>query len=304
MSGKVIIGYEPTPQGDDALALGGLFAEILAATPLIATVLSWRTSMIGKEDLERALQAETSEPLAAASESLRPLQAQTKAVAHTSPASALFGLAEAEQAVLVVVGSTHHGPAGRVLPGKVAESLLHGAPCAVAVAPKGFAGVAQLRPSRIGVAFDGSAEAWAALETAIGLAERTRGSLTLMTVTEPPGYGMATSMAILTSGELHDLELQENKRIQQLAAHRVPAGIQVERVLLSGDPGPALAEAAAGQDILVTGSRGYGPLRRTILGSTSAKLFRSSACPVLVLPRGAGVDPLHLGSRPSLAAVS
>lgn len=46
-----------------------------------------------------------------------------------------------------------------------------------------------------------------------------------------------------------------------------------------------LADAAADADLLVVGSRGYGPLRRVLLGSTSAGLVRSARCPVLVYPR-------------------
>ena len=43
---------------------------------------------------------------------------------------------------------------------------------------------------------------------------------------------------------------------------------------------------------MVAGSRSWGPLKRTMLGSTTRKLIRSCSCPVLVLPRGVGVDPL------------
>ena len=38
-------------------------------------------------------------------------------------------------------------------------------------------------------------------------------------------------------------------------------------------------------DLLVVGSRGYGPLRRTLVGSVSDELVRTAPCPVLV-PRG------------------
>ncbi len=38
--------------------------------------------------------------------------------------------------------------------------------------------------------------------------------------------------------------------------------------------------------ILVVGSRGYGPLRRVLLGSVSTQLVKSAPCPVLVVPRG------------------
>jgi hypothetical protein len=37
----------------------------------------------------------------------------------------------------------------------------------------------------------------------------------------------------------------------------------------------------------VTGSRGYGPARRVLIGSVSSKIARSSPCPLLVVPRTA-----------------
>jgi hypothetical protein len=37
--------------------------------------------------------------------------------------------------------------------------------------------------------------------------------------------------------------------------------------------------------LLVLGSRGYGPVRRVLLGSVSGELVRGAACPVLVVPR-------------------
>lgn len=300
---KIIIGYEPTPQGEDALALGRIFAETLAARPVVATALPWARSVMGPDDLERALEFDTSELFAVARDRLRPLDVETSAIADPSPGSALFHLAETEVASLVVVGSSHRGPVGRVMPGSVAESLLHGATCAVAVAPRDFSQEVDRRLRRIAVAFDGSAEAWAALETAIAIAERVHGSLGLFTVAEPPRYGLATSMAILRAAEFHDAERREKERILELALHRIPSSLQVESRLLVGDAGPTLAQAAADFDLLVAGSRGYGPLRRTILGSASAKLVRSAACPVLVLPRGAGVDPLGVGPQASLAAI-
>jgi nucleotide-binding universal stress UspA family protein len=37
--------------------------------------------------------------------------------------------------------------------------------------------------------------------------------------------------------------------------------------------------------MIVTGSRGYGALRRLVLGSTTAELLRGVEVPVLTLPR-------------------
>ena len=70
-----------------------------------------------------------------------------------------------------MVGSSHRGKLGRVLPGSVGESLLRGAPCAVAVAPRGYAGAEHPAIGLIGVAYDGSEEA----KLALGEAERLAG---------------------------------------------------------------------------------------------------------------------------------
>ncbi|MBI5311445.1 MAG: universal stress protein, partial [Actinobacteria bacterium] len=55
----------------------------------------------------------------------------------------------------------------------------------------------------------------------------------------------------------------------------------------SGSPAEVLAGAGAdGVDMIVAGSRGYGPVKVVLLGSVSAKLVRSARCPVMVVPRG------------------
>ncbi len=40
-------------------------------------------------------------------------------------------------------------------------------------------------------------------------------------------------------------------------------------------------------DVLVLGSRAYGPLRATLLGSVSASVTARAPCPTIVLPRAA-----------------
>jgi nucleotide-binding universal stress UspA family protein len=46
--------------------------------------------------------------------------------------------------------------------------------------------------------------------------------------------------------------------------------------LLEGDPAQTLSEQSEHLDLLVPGSRGYGPLRSVLLGSVSAQVFRES----------------------------
>jgi nucleotide-binding universal stress UspA family protein len=57
-------------------------------------------------------------------------------------------------------------------------------------------------------------------------------------------------------------------------------------------PAPTLAKAGEDLDLMVVGSRGFGPLGRVLLGSVSGQLFRTAACPVIAVPRaGAKARP-------------
>jgi nucleotide-binding universal stress UspA family protein len=76
------------------------------------------------------------------------------------------------------------------------------------------------------------------------------------------------------------------------AAATLPAG--TETVLRSGDAAQALIERTEQLDLLVTGSRGYGPLRSVLVGGVSGKLIRDAHCPVIVVPRGAGHALSHV----------
>ena len=70
---------------------------------------------------------------------------------------------------------------------------------------------------------------------------------------------------------------------------RAATAMEASGRLLDGDAVGELAEASAELDLLVLGSRGYGPVRRVLFGSVSRALARYAACPVVVVPRGA--DP-------------
>ena len=51
------------------------------------------------------------------------------------------------------------------------------------------------------------------------------------------------------------------------------------------DAADELVERSRELDLLVVGSRGYGPVRHALLGSVTQKLMKAAACPVLVVPR-------------------
>jgi nucleotide-binding universal stress UspA family protein len=90
------------------------------------------------------------------------------------------------------------------------------------------------------------------------------------------------------------------------AVDALPADVDVEPELhVDVDPADVLLAVSAHVDLLVCGSRGYGPLRSVLLGGVSRQLVDDAQCPVLVLPREAG-RPLEdlLREAPSVVAAS
>lgn len=211
-------------------------------------------------------------------------------VERGSPAEQLRGLAEMGEADLIVLGSTHRAPIGAVVPGSVAEHLLHGAPARLAIAPRGYAQGStppfvrdQLRV--IAVGFDGSRESRAALAEATEIARLAGATLRVITVSPPPPPNLgAVATHAGTPPPVADLQ-----GILHDTAAELPAELRALPVHEKGDPVMKLIERAAeGVDLLVLGSRGRGPLLRIFLGSVSARVIREAPCPVMVVPRSAG----------------
>jgi nucleotide-binding universal stress UspA family protein len=283
---SIVIGLEDSDEGRDALALGAALAEALDARPLAATAVA-----PSKDGPEQAAGAETAELFEQARSRLENLDPEPRAIASSSAAHALHDLAESESALALVLGSTHRGPLGRVLPGSTAERLLHGAPCGVAVAARGLATNEPVRLLHIAVAFDGTAEASVALRVGVGLAQRCNAALAVFTVTEPAGFGAAATPAGAPTAEQQTRREQQVRETLDAGLSRVPPDLPVTGRLLHGDPESALIDVSADHDLMVVGSRGHGPVHRTLLGSTTRRLFNGAHCSILALPRGVEADP-------------
>jgi nucleotide-binding universal stress UspA family protein len=218
---------------------------------------------------------------------LRPL------VANTSPAHALQATAEAEQAGIIVVGSSHTGRLGRVLPGSTAERLLHGAPCPVAVVPLGYRTHAARSRPVVGCAYRSTEDGAAALGAAEELALALSAPLRVMQVIEPlariyDGGEMPLNLPEINASIFCDTERSLAERVAHLSSR-----LESEGTLYSGSPADVLIGLSETVDILVIGSRGYGPLKAVLLGGVSGQIIRSAACPVIVVPRHA---PAAVGS--------
>ena len=205
-----------------------------------------------------------------------------------SPADALQALAERGDADLIVLGSTHRAHIGSVSPGSVAERLLKGARCRLVIAPKSYAAQdhSEDRLRVVAVGFDATAESQAALDEAAVLTGKFGATMRVIAVAppEPPlaAAGAAAAAQAAASGE--DFQSRIHRAVAEL-----PSELRALPMLERGDPDRKLLDdATMGVDLLILGSRGFGPVMRLLIGSVSSKVIRQAPCPVLVVPRPAG----------------
>lgn len=119
--------------------------------------------------------------------------------------------------------------------------------------------------------------------------------LTIFTVVEPPlqaGYYYASSEAMYSTAfldEQFERATEEATRVvkeyQRLAEQRFDGQLKVELVVGRGETRDEIVDFVdtCKADLLVIGSRGFGALKRTFVGSTSDYCVHHVHCPVLVV---------------------
>jgi nucleotide-binding universal stress UspA family protein len=262
MFDNVLVGVDGRPTGRDAIALARRLVD-----PDGVLTLAHAYFHQSPEQAEAPLEDERR--MAGVDAQLITFLAQT-------PGRGLHLLAEREQADLLVVGSCIRGAFGRATLGDDTRAALNGAPCAVAVAPRGYA--LHDRPiRRVGVAYTATPESVNALAAARQLAAANHATVHVLQVVTLPSTAYAGFIAP-GLGETIDAMLEDARTgLHQLSG--------VETRAVYGLAGEELAAFGDEVDVLVTGSRGYGPIRRLMVGSTCDYLERHARCPLLVLPR-------------------
>lgn len=287
--GRILIGFDGSSHGEDALALGRALAAAEGGDTELVVAIVYK-AVIQKDshgtesDYQGRLRYEAEQELERARAQAPELPAEAfRAVRASSAASGLHRLAEELEADAIVVGTSHRGTLGRVWAGSATEQVLHGSPVPVAVAPVDYAKRAESERAlrRVGVAYDGSPEAKHALEQAVALAQTAGAQIVPISVVDlrtPTTIAYGYEKYVEAVRELVALELKE-------AGETVSGAADIELVEREGEPARELAEASKTVDLLVAGSRGYGPLKRVLLGSVSSRLVREAEGPLLLLPR-------------------
>jgi nucleotide-binding universal stress UspA family protein len=294
MAKPILVGYDANTS-DRAPVLFGVAAARFTGAPLIvATVSAAQAGADGFDaaQLEEDLLTDASEALARVGADLESegMAIEVRRLASTSAARALYEAAEAEDAGLLVVGSTRRGAVGRVLPGSTAERLMHGAPCAIVVVPHEWQPRGGLRT--IGVAYVESPEGREALRSGHAFARRAGATLRVLTVAKVglASYGETEARTAEQRGrDFEEVEGEHRVRAEESVRAAVATlgdDVPVEVDAFLEDPADTLVRVSQNLDLLVCGSRGYGPLRAVLLGGVSRRIAAEAHCPVMVLPRG------------------
>lgn len=233
------------------------------------------------------------------------VDATIRVVEDSSPARGVARVADEIQPGLIVIGSTRRGRLGRVLLGSTAERLIQGSPSPVVVVPHGH----EQHPHgvrTVGAGFTPTPEGHEALRTAALLARSAGARLEAIMVLSPK-HAAEQSPGLL-AGEHHDRDVSEDvaardrlgaEQALREAIAQVAADLDVEPDVLFQDSADGLVAASERLDLLVLGSRAYGPVGAVTLGGVARKVTEAACCPVLVLPRGAEgqIDALVAGAE-------
>jgi nucleotide-binding universal stress UspA family protein len=153
--------------------------------------------------------------------------------------------------------------------------------------------------ARILLPLDFSDRCLGAARYAEALACHFQSEISLVHVVEPLRYDFASLEGGVTScGDIMDnLRAEARVQLDTFTCERLGQA-RVKRVLLEGDPAISIVGYARDEhvDLVAMPTHGYGPFRRFILGSVTAKVLHDADCPVLT-----GV---HMEQAPALESIA
>ncbi|OBC05381.1 universal stress protein [Mycobacterium sp. 852013-50091_SCH5140682] len=207
----------------------------------------------------------------------------------SSVPTGLIELAVANQANLVVVGSSSSGLLGRVALGSVTERLVHTAEVPVAIAPRGYPQNAG-RIRRLTASYGGEADINGLIPAAAELAEKWSAKLRIVSFT----VRNTKAFRGIIESSAEDLVVEQwtrrtiadiTKQLNDIREHMTVPDVDV--VVGAGHDWNAAVESVPWEagDMLVLGSGAAAQSAQVFLGSAAAKILRHAPVPVMIVPR-------------------
>jgi nucleotide-binding universal stress UspA family protein len=279
----IVAGCDGSEESRAAVALAAAIARASGATlSLVGVYPSSFFPVPGSTD-RGTLRGEAKAALTSARDELAP-GALTDTVSDFSVPRALRHYAARWRADLLVIGSDPAAPSGQAAVSRRGRQLLGDLQCPLALAQRGF--LEQGRAlDRIGVGYDGGPESQAALGLAAQLARATGARLLVRTVIDD-------RIPVLRHDRVGPLpdwramwEVERTAALARTTYATASLGVATDVSAVVGDPGKELRSLTDEVDLIVIGSRRWGPLARLLAGASGEALFAGSGCSVLVVPR-------------------
>jgi nucleotide-binding universal stress UspA family protein len=284
MSAPLIAAYKG-PAGPDVLTFCRTWVKASGRPLRVVTVYPGRAPIgMGRTDPEWVAynREEAEKLLQEARALLSDVPAEFTSVGSHSASRGLNEVMEAEPGAMVVLGSRKTRGVRRTAPGSTADRLLQGAPGPVCLVPWDYEQHPADPIRRVAVAYVDTPDARAALTAAVDVARELDAELQLVSV-------LPDTRVLPALGEPRRFAAEQRAAYQEAldaAASTVPKDVRTRVRLLDGPVVDALADLRPDDtDLLVCGSRGYGPALRVLLGGVSSRLLRHARVPVVVVPR-------------------
>ncbi|WP_066912828.1 universal stress protein [Millisia brevis] len=288
----ILVGFGPDMPSASGLDLAGRLARLTGEDIVLCCVVhdAWESPAVRDfsgvdDDWRRELRAGAAEALDSAILRLGGDLSITSVVrTGRSVPRVLAEESEAVGARMVVIGSSNHGPIGRISFGSAGDRLVHSAGTPVAVAPRGYreqrAPVSRLLlavyPTHRDIALAGPAADWAEQLSApvrvVTFASRDSSAVGRFAGQDVfPYWREQVERTQRTIGEL-------------LAKEGVPV---LSPALIIGEGWAPTVDAFDWNpdDLLMVGSSEHGPIAQVFLGSSATRIVRQAPVPVILLPR-------------------
>jgi nucleotide-binding universal stress UspA family protein len=283
----IVVGCDGSPQGRDAVALGAAIASVTGARLSLVGVFPTSLFPITGVTDRKTLRSEATRRLQRDRDHLAP-GAFIRPVADSSVPRALRHYAERWHADLVVIGSSPSAAPGHVSIGRRGRQLLYDAPFALALAARGLH-VRGPQLQTVGVGDDGGPEAQAALALGAQLARAGGSRLLVRRVVEDRAPALTPEQWIALEDWNHSdvwADARQTALVETEAACS-NLGVHADVSATVGDPGYELRALSDTVDLVVVGSRRWGPVARLVSGGVGETLVTDTSCSILIVPRPA-----------------
>lgn len=285
---NLLVGYDGGPTGADAIEFGRSWAETTGDTLVVLVVHQGQSAPgFGRVDAEWGAY-ERQEAEAVLAEARRLLDgvenAEFRRIDSSSPAHGLSDVIE-HGGTMLVLGARRARGLRRTYPGSTAERLLHGSAIPIAIVPSDYA-LRHSGPLRtVTVAYVDTPDGRHALDVAAQMATHLGARLDVVSVV--PDTRIVPSMGEpqrFSAGQHESYQVALDAAVASVSDRGLHDGASGH--LLDGPVVEALVEIGPDEtDLLVCGSRGYGPVARVLLGGVSGRVVRHARVPTVVVTR-------------------